>query len=167
MDNNSKLEHKSESERRGPFLLTLCILSFVGMGYTMLVTLLTYFGGVQQLEEQLEQSTESVKNDLFNLLDEDMIASIDEMTRQTIEHFIEIQFTTVIALIVGILSVIMMFQLKKNGFYLYVLYTFLAPAISLCFLGTNSVILGAVFINLFFGLVFCILYAANLKRMTN
>ena len=167
MSQLNKQGTESYSEKGGNFLRVVCMLSLMSMGYSILNTLMTYFGGVQKLHEQLEQNAQAVKNDMFNLIDEETMFSLDEMIRQTIEHFAEIQISNVIVLLLGILSVLMMLQLKKNGFILYILYTLLMPGISLYFLNVNVAVAGAVSIDLFFGIVFCILYGINLKTMTN
>jgi len=60
---------------------------------------------------------------------------------------------------------ILMFQLKKSGFYLYttaqILLLFVAPA----FIGFNLFVNIGILFSSFFALLFIALYAINLKKM--
>lgn len=175
MENNEILENQwddnsdeSMKEKRGTFLLVLCILSWVFIGYSFIMGLVSLAGGTQKLEEQLVQAdmTNAFSQDTGNDMANSILSSANEMIIKTIENFYPLQMSNLVVLLIGALAVYMMFQLKKSGFYLYVLYTILIPAISFYFLGANMIVIMAVGLNMFFGVLFLILYGVNLKRMT-
>ena len=153
--------HQSMKERRGHFLMTLCILSWVWIGIQLISTLFTYLRGSGQLEQSLsliEDATSESQTDnpfMTSILE----GSLDTI-RKTIEHFDAINIGNMIALLVGGLGVYMMFNLKKIGFGLYVIYCAGIAGVAIYFLGGYTFIFDA-----FISLAFIIMYGVNLKRM--
>ena len=83
------------------------------------------------------------------------------------ENFYSILFLKLIILVLGFLAVLMMYKLKKKGFYLYLGYgalTTLLVVWSAMNAGSNAAIGTAVF-SIFITILFSIIYAGQLKRM--
>ncbi|MFD1553548.1 hypothetical protein DNU06_07685 [Putridiphycobacter roseus] len=153
--------HQSMKEQRGTFLLTLSILSWVWIGIQLISTLFTYMRGPGPLVDSLTliedaTSEQSLDNPFMASL---MEGSLDTI-RKTIENFSAINIGNMIALLIGGLGVYMMFNLKKTGFGLYVLYCAGIAGVNIYFLGGFSFIFDA-----FISLAFIIMYGVNLKRM--
>ena len=166
-NNDNQDDFQSMKEKRGPFLLTLCILSWIMIGFSLISTLFTYLGGVEKLEDSVsimeDQMSEISQASSFGGA---MMESALEMLEKTIENFSAINISTMLALLIGGLGVYMMFNLKKMGFGLYVLYCIAIPAVSIAFLGSSQAVMMSIGINAFISIAFIIMYGVNLKRMT-
>lgn len=173
MENNEVLENQwdndssqSMKEKRGSFLLVLCILSWVSTGGTLLSTLFSYFNGTGELEKQLTGANNAFEQDTGNEVLNNMLTGAQEIVYKTIENFNEIQISTIVGLLIGVLGVYLMFQLKKIGFLLYVVYCVIIPSISLYYIGTSMIIIAGLLVNGLISVAFIIMYGINLKRMT-
>jgi len=164
-DNDST---QSINEQRGSFLLVLCILSWVWIAYALFSGLISILNGDAALEEVLGKIdvSEVMEQSSGNPLADSMLTGMAEMMGNLIEHFYHIQYANFVALMIGALSVFLMFSLKKIGFTLYAIYTFAIPGITLYFLGTSMLVWLSVGLSGFLGVVFLIMYGVNLKRMT-
>ena len=175
MENNEILENQWENgqgeslkEKRGSFLLVLAILSWAFIGYSFIMGLFSLTNGVEELEKSLAEvgNSTAFSADTGNAFANSMVDGMKEMIINSIENFYPMQYANLVGLLLGALAVYLMFQLKKSGYYLYILYTILIPGISFYFLGSSMLVIMAVGFNMFFGLMFLILYGVNLKRMT-
>jgi hypothetical protein len=172
MENNNVLESqwdntpKSMKDKRGAFLLVICILSWAYMGYVIISTSITYFNGIGQLEEQMAVSMELFEQETGNPLLNSIMEDTQMVFVNTLKYFKEIQIGNIMALFFGALSVYLMYSLKKIGFYLYILYSIIIPSIQIYFLGSSMVIIAIVAFSGIVGIAFIIMYGVNLKRMT-
>jgi|GEM_PF-1358135 len=157
---------ESMKEKRGSFLLVISILSWVFIGFSIFSTAIGYFNGVEKLQTQIDLSIDQMDTDTGNAFADNLIAEAIEVLEKTITHFESIQLVTMVSLLIGALSVYLMFQLKKMGYLLYIVYTMLYSSISFYFLGSSMVVWLGQGLYLFIGIVFLILYGVNLKRMT-
>lgn len=162
-DNDSALTMK---QKRGSFLLVLCILSWIYMGSSIISTTISYFNGTAELEKQLSKTSNAFDQETGVGVLDNMMGAAEEIMYKTIENFNEIQLGTLVGLLIGIMAVYLMFQLKKIGFALYVLYSMIIPAISLYFIGTSMIMLLGLAFNSIVSIAFIIMYGVNLKRMT-
>ena len=153
-------------ERRGPFLTTLCILSWVGIGLGLMSTLFSYMKGADATAVDLAKLENMDNMGASNPLAESFLGGSLDMLRKTVENFEAINLSTMFVLLLGGLSIFMMYNLKKMGFVIYLVYCIGAPAISLYFLGDSQMLLTTVGIGIFFSIAFVIMYGVNVKRMT-
>ena len=153
-------------EKRGSFLLVISILSWVFIGFMILSTAISYFTGVEKLQEQIDLSMDQINQETGNAFADSIIQDAIGVMEKSITNFYAIQLSTMISLLIGALAVYLMFQLKKAGFFLYLLYTVMFSAISFYYLGSGMTVWLAQALYIFFGIAFVILYAVNLKRMT-
>ncbi|MFK8044802.1 MAG: hypothetical protein AB8B72_04865 [Crocinitomicaceae bacterium] len=152
-------------DRRGTFLKVLCILSWVYIGLELFSVVFGYIGGREKVLESISLS-EDAKAKITGSSFWDNIArtAVEQsiiVLEKTVENFEQIYLGNFLAIVVGGMAVYLMYILKRNGFYLYILYSVIALGISAYFLGVSS-IQGAAIISL----AFIIMYAVNLKRMT-
>lgn len=151
--------------KQRPGLLTaLCILTFIGSGFGVLNNI---FGMIMSPIKNFldpaffERILEEVHDDFARKIVEQVI----EMGQKAIENIFEISLTQFILYAASITGAILMFQLKKTGFYIYttaqILLLFVAPA----FIGFNLFVNMGIMFGSVFTILFIVLYAINLKKM--
>lgn len=167
LDENLDQTPKSMKEKRGSFLLVLCILSFITIGFGAISVLTNYLRGPESLIESLEAFDIVEEENVFgDGILSDVMSGSKEVIEKTIENFYEIQMYSLVCYLIGFLGVFMMFKLKKTGFALYVMYNIGLIAIQFIFLGNGPLILMSSIFGIIFSLAFIIMYAVNLNRMT-
>lgn len=165
------LDNKIElKERRGMTLTVLCVLSWIAIGLSFLGMIWNLIKGKKTEAELLEDKIEQLsavpdgpaKEMTLNIMQEGFVA--DELANQ---YFFELMAQNVLTLILGFFAVLLMFKLKKIGFYLYLLYCAIPIAVSIGVFGVSGfmsiIIIGVLSI---ISLVFVILYGYQLKRMS-
>ncbi len=156
----------SMKEKRGTFLLVLCILSWISSGFSVISSLTTLVGGKKGIQDQIlemEDQLESADSEfLYSILENALI-----QLNATLENFFPLQLSLLVISAVGVFSVYLMFNLKKNGFGLYVLYAILSPLITFYFFRNIPESTTTLIFSLSISAVFIIMYYTNLKRMTN
>ncbi len=173
-------DFETEPTQRPSFLTVLCILTFIGSGFAILNSVWTYTSASKFTKEFVQfrhmdrdsSGIDSVHvNDSAavkearrsNELGEKMKKSIsqimseDNMRKGAIGAFIAALFT--------LSGALLMWHLKRSGFYLYVLGVVIAGIIPFYLFGSNFLAVGMSSFGSFFGLVFIALYALNLKAM--
>ena len=162
IDNEFGTDSQSMKERRGTFLLVLCILSFIFTGISLFNSTYTFVDGEAKFGEKIDLINEGVG---VPFLDQAMAEAIPEL-ELILANFSNYHIANTLLFIIGILAVTLMFKLKKVGFYIYIFYSVLALFIQNLFLGelpsnTLTLTFGG-----FVSIVFILLYAKNTNRMT-
>ena len=159
---------KSLSKERPAFLTVLCIISYVGLGMKILNSISgAIFGLYASYFETFIRDFVN-QNIVFNEIPENVRYFIIDSLRifyKAMEHATSMSLLTLVLSVAALFGVIMMWQLKKAGFYLYTgskVFTILVPVI---FLGFNLFTVIAVTSAGSFALIFIVLYAVNLKHM--
>lgn len=152
-----------------PTLLTvICIISFI-MGA------IGIYSGVKNLimdpvaeRAKLEQTmAEQVAKigDNSNEMTTRLMDSAHEVGVKGIENAKPIGIAGVVLSLLSLFGVWQMWNLKKSGFWLYLLATIGGLAVPLVYLGGGMLALASVGFVGFFSVIFVILYAVNLKHM--
>lgn len=152
-----------------PTLLTvICILSFI-MGAWGVI------GGIQNLVmdqsavlEEARANMEQARVDLGDQADGvagQMMNSAMELAEKGAENARPIGIANIVLSLLSLYGVWQMWNLRKNGFWLYVLASVLGLAATVYFLGGSMLAIASVGVVGFFALVFIVLYAVNLKYM--
>lgn len=158
---------------RPSFLTWLCILTFIGSGWAIIGSVWSYSMAGKNfliLTEQREAKTDSTSSDstLRNNRENGFLAgkikaSFEKMLtkeniqKQSIGKFLASLFT--------LAGAILMWNLKRTGFYLYIVGVIIGIIVPFYLFGNDLIALGASSFSAFFGLVFIALYALNLKSM--
>lgn len=163
------LQDYERSAVRPVFITVLCILTFIGSGWGVVSESIKYFTADSQataisvakekVNADLQKNNDSGKGSQFA---KKMMNSLNTSP----ENIKKGALSSTLAAILCIAGAIMMWNLKKTGFYLYVAGT-LVGIISpfVIFGGGNFIaILSSALIG-FIGLIFVILYGVNLKYM--
>lgn len=160
------METLSVHPKPRPILLTvLCILTFIGSGFGVFSNLMAMFAA-----PFLEFFQPSMFDEAFNQLGNN---PCDEFAKQAldmailaIDNFLGITLSKFIFYALSLVGAIMMFQMKKIGFYLYIAaqvgFLFIGPV----FLGWNMFVSLSLFFSGFFSILFIALYGINLKHMS-
>lgn len=153
---------------RPTFLTVICILTFIGSGYSLLDNSISLING-KLTEEQLEDR----KYNLLKVYDEKESTELEKkLIKKSVEvqelhnkNFYPITSTSFFVALLSLIGAYMMFRLDKRGFGIYVLAQVIPIVVSFIYLGNNiiSVITSSVLI--FFSLIFIIMYAVNLRHM--
>lgn len=174
MSDTSTLDYESGTyiPKRPTLLTVLCILSFIGIGWSL-------YNGVYSLltdntadMEQVDKAMEEAHEDMAEVGGESgelmsgFLSGAADMASKAMQFRVELALTSIIASLLALFGVIMMWKLRKQGFYLYLLAQIIAIVVPLIYLGTSWMVI-ATFIGFggFISLVFIILYAVNLKYM--
>lgn len=170
-------EFEEEPQMRSTLLTVLCVLTFIGSGWTIISSAWAYssaFKTAQMISsvrrENINDSTllqDSVlgmktqrKKSEFGLK---MISTVSKM--MTAENIRKSAIGTIISAFFTLLGAVFMWNLKRIGYYLYILGTLIGISVPFYLYGNNLVAVGLSSFSSFFGLLFIALYALNLKSM--
>ena len=151
-------------KQRPGLLTTLCILTFIGSGFGVLSNI---FGMIMSPIKNFinpnffEMALDQVHDDYARTFVEQAV----EMGQNALENIFEISLTQFLLYAASITGAILMFQLKKTGFYIYttaqILLLFVAPV----FIGFNLFVNIGILLGSVFTILFIALYAINFKKM--
>ncbi len=158
---------KNQKERPG-LLTTIAILSFIGLGYRIFSGLISAaMGTVTSLVAPFFRDIFEGEVDLDNVPDgiRELIEKGLDIAAKAMENASAMSLTIVLLSIVALFGVIMMWQLKKNGFYIYTAARLFILFVPVIFLGFNFFTLLSISMGIVFAVVFIVLYGINLKYM--
>jgi hypothetical protein len=150
---------------RNTFLTVICILSFIGSGWGIIKAVRSYLtadtvaamvgGAMKDTENQIDQQSNvpGFVKQIIGSVEEDMTP--DFLRKMAIFEFISNLLT--------LSGAILMWNLKKTGFYMYIIGMAVLVAAPLL-MGKLVGAIGASFIG-FIGVIFIVMYAVNLKYM--
>lgn len=152
-----------------PTLLTvICIISFIMGAWGI-------FSGIQNLtvdqEAALQKARETMEEQRAQMGSQAegmagrFLDSAMEVAERTAIHAKELGIASIVLSLLSVAGVWMMWNLRKNGFWLYLLASIAGLVVPLMLLGGGMVALMSMGIGAFFTLLFIILYAVNLKYM--
>jgi len=134
----------TETAKRPGFLTVLCILSFIAAGISIIFLILGM--GVKGAVES-------------NGIDMDAQMASAGVSEAAAAFSWPSMLSSIVLTIIGLVGVIMMWKLKKMGFYIYVGTGLLGILMPIVF-GASFSVMGA-----FFPVLFIVLYALNLKHL--
>ena len=177
----SQLNDFGEEEVLRPTLLkVLCILTFIGSSWLMLTQIWSYSTAsktaqmVSSVRENMNQKDSTFNNDSSmqpnqrnnrkgNFFGKAMMGSVSKI--MTVENIRKTAIGAIISGIITLLGAILMWQLKRRGFYIYVVGNVVSLLVPFYLYGFNSLSFGISFFSGFFGLLFIALYALNFKSL--
>lgn len=157
---------------RPTFLTVLCILTFIGSGWSILNNISTYRQAdtaASVVSAALDTATSQIEMQGSNEPGADIANKMLAGARELSDP-VKIKKNALFGLMAAIITLggaFLMFQLNKKGFWLYVFgtgITVVAPFLVFGMANFIGVLMGAV--SGFIGIVFCVLYAMNLKHMS-
>ncbi|MBS1581176.1 MAG: hypothetical protein JST66_03150 [Bacteroidetes bacterium] len=153
-----------------PTLLTvICILSFIAGAWGVIGGIINLTsGGDQQALVEAQQRMEEAKaqmGDQANGMMGGMMDSAMEIAQKAAENAKPIGISNIVLSLISLLGVWRMWNLRKSGFWLYVLAAIGGLLVPLVFLGGSMMALFSVGFAGLISILFIILYAVNLKYM--
>lgn len=151
--------------QRPVFLSVLCILTFIGSGSVILSNLFMIFvadlmnGGI--VMEQYASSVGGVEGVEIPALWQDYVRVMQVMA----VHSRDIAVMRLVLGIVSLSGAVLMFRLRRSGFYLYVAAQILMFFIYPYFAGFSVVVGLFMCWSVFISIIFIGMYAANLRYM--
>jgi len=154
-----------------PTLLTvICILSFIFGAWGLWSGIQNAFTDAPQREFEeakvaMDEAMAQV-GDQGNEMVTQMMESAMVMAEKSVEQAVPMGYTTIVLALLSLAGVWLMWNLKKTGFWLYLVSAVGGLVSPMIFLGGGLLtMLGVGFMGLF-SVVFIILYAVNLKHMS-
>lgn len=150
---------------RPTFLTVLCILTFIGSAWGIYQGISNYVSA-EQVAGVTGEAFEKVQEDLGDQEGADMASKmLSAMSESTTPEKIKNSgIASALTSILTLLGAVLMWGLNKKGFYVYLIGTVagvIAPIV--IYGGIMGAIAGGA--TAFAGILFCILYALNLKHM--
>ena len=177
---NINYEYETEPIKRPSFLTWLCILSFIGSGWAIISSVYTYiyvdkYSDIFSANTTLKMDSAKIKGDTITLdsssarhknrseLSEKIRSSFSRILEK--ENMRKLAIGNLIASLLTLAGAILMWNLRREGFFIYILGVIVSLLIPFLLFGNDLIAVGATSFNNFFGLVFIALYALNLKSM--
>lgn len=157
------------SGKRGQTLKVLAILSWIAIGLSTVVLLFTIARGPYSAEEMDEQKVvllSGMTDEMIEILGEDYVNETVMTMEVTNNLFYSIYGFSLAHSVLGFYAVFLMFNLKKRGFYLYLIYSIVPIFSTFGFYGMGTMMIFSVVFSSLISLLFCILYGYQLKRMS-
>lgn len=155
-----------------PTLLTvLCILTFIGSGWSILSHLNSYRHvglSSEAVSTVLDSAQSQIRKDLSNSPGVDKVDQLLSSAREMADPY-KIRKNALFGLIASMLTLggaFLMFQMRKIGFWVYLVGTGIAVVAPFAVYGADNLV-GIIMSSGtgLVGLIFCVLYAVNLKYM--
>jgi hypothetical protein len=154
---------------RPTFLTVLCVLTFIGSGYSIFNAISSYSSadvavGLTQdvMDEAMDKIEDEAESEKEAALANKILGSVSEgMTAPNIKNS---AIASGISALLTLIGAILMWSLNKKGFYLYVIGVAVGILAPMLIFGG---ILGAASSGVlaFVGVLFSVLYGLNLKHM--
>ncbi len=163
--------NEEQQTRRPGFLTTLCVLSFVWLGFAVLSGITSFASGPSSEEEltdlkvQMAQSKSQLRDQGMDGL-EHMMDQLEGMTLDVNDHFYLASSLNLLITLLGLFAVFRMMKGFRIGFHLYIVYNLVSVGALYAYVNPAHIPTFIVIFNLFFSALFIFLYSRNLHWMT-
>lgn len=156
-------------KKRPTFLTVLCILSLIGSGgFGLLMQIYNYATFESTYQTKYEQMSTALENMSDAGMDSGFMYEFTEdnliILEKTSQDLGTITGATCFFALLSLLGILLMFKLKKNGFYLYLVANLFAILVPLGLIDFDATMFMTM-IGGGFTILFIILYAVQLKHM--
>jgi hypothetical protein len=154
------------SPKRSDFLTVICILSYIGLGWRIFKGLVSLSIGplFKELNPFFESTWESMDN-IEGMPFGNFVKNTFMLGQKAITSITPFGLLTVLFSGFALGGVIMMWNLNKNGFYIYMVFRILIVLIPVIVLGLNLFTLIGVIFSGVFASLFIIMYYQHLESM--
>ncbi len=163
------MENQTQTQARPTFLTVICIISFVGLGMSVISNLVNLaFGAFSSAVYPLVQSGfEDALNEI-DAADPAASALVEQIFNSILKLFEVMPIIAGIGLaltIIALIGVIMMWNLKKTGFYMYSGAKVIMIFVPMILVGVNIITSIIAISGFFVAALFITMYGLNLKAM--
>ncbi len=158
--------YEQETKIRPTFLTVLCILTFIGSGFGLISNSMGYFQADKTAAEMVTAKNEMAK-DLSGKDGKFQNQMMDSLSSAfTPDNLRKSALGGLATSILCLIGAVMMWQLKRTGYYIYIVGALIGMAIPFLIFGTGNIFaIGMSVFTGFFGLLFIVLYGLNLKSL--
>ncbi len=161
-------EYTEKEQERPQMLLVLCILSWISIGFSLITNVFALARGpftVEQMEDTRANMLGLVNEIQSNGMDSlaEMFSKIQHMTEVYNANHYAFYFSAILIFAIGLVGVIQMFNGKKLGFHLYIIYSILAVTQVYFFMSPQEIPSAITVIAVVFSALFIFLYSRNLS----
>lgn len=171
MDNDLQ-EFEVLPPERPVFLKVLCMLTFIGSSYTIINSAIMYFTArhlsniivstkvkmYEEIEKKRKPNQPETVGFAVKVMDNMAVISRPENLRKTATG-------NIVASLFCLAGAILMWRLNKTGFYLYVVGTIISIVVPFYLFGNNFLTVISTGFACFFGILFVVFYAMNIRSM--
>jgi len=171
----SSYDYESQPEKRPSFLTWLCILTFIGSGWALISCVWTYNMAAKTnfiFQEKIRVKKDSTSlHDTANIRRREKASALEGKIKTSLSKIVNAEnmrkaaIGGFIASLLTLAGAILMWNLRRQGFYIYILGVIFGILVPFYLYGNDLIAVGATSFANFFGLVFIALYALNLKSM--
>ncbi len=169
MENIQSTEQPATNQPARPLFLTvLCILTFIGSGLSIISNSFSYITAdtradlVQAAMDDAKNKIEEEGNANSGIAKK-IFSDTSDLVKP--ENMKKSNLFSILAALITLFGAVLMFRLKKTGYWLYIIGTVLGIAGPMYVFGENIIsMLSTIFIGII-GIVFVILYGLNLKYL--
>lgn len=157
-----------DTPARPTFLTVLCILSFIGGLWGAVEGFRNAF--TDKAQSDLEEARTKME-ELSGMMQDDagfaqrMMEEAIVMAEQAAEHARTLGLAALVFSVLGLLGVWRMWNLRRDGFWIYTFAALAGLAVPLVVLGGNMTAMLGMGFGAFITLLFIVLYGLNLKHM--
>lgn len=161
--NNVLENYEPERAVRPTFLTVLCILTFLGSGLGLISNIYSYMNADAQAADMSKASHQIQQKKSGDQIEAKIVEGMASFTAENVRKSALGGSVSSVLCLVG---AFMMWQLKRKGYYIYILGALVGAVVPFVIFGTNNMVamIGSV-AGAFFGLLFIVLYGLNLKSM--
>lgn len=169
-------EFDEEPTLRPTLLTVLCILTFIGSGWSILSNIWSYSSAEKTMatfaKNMPVHNDSSVNKDTVaihagtkrrSFFGERMMSSLSKV--MTVDNIRKMAIGGIFCSLLTLIGGLLMWWLRRKGFYIYILGVVIGLIVPFYLYGSNLMAVGISAFAGFFGLVFIALYALNLKVM--
>jgi hypothetical protein len=167
MSNIEQSDELGVKSRPPRFLFALIILTWCNTGLAVASSLFTLLMGKPSIEE-IKQSKVVLATSMNQMLEikmyylANLMQKIQYLTDAMYANFIGFHLVSLTVAAIGSVAALFMFQGKRLGFHLYIVYSLVYLAQTYLFVNPAFVPTEMVVINAFFAFIFILMYSRNL-----
>ena len=156
--------------KRPTFLTVLCILTFIGSGWGVLSQLFsllfTNLVDVSAQTEQLNTMMDNMESGAGTSFLSGILSSSQEVMQATMMHAKSIAVISLVLSLLSLCGAILMFSLRRIGFYIYTVAQLLLLFVVPYFAGFSMIVVMGMLFSALFTVVFFIFYWLNSKTIS-
>jgi hypothetical protein len=170
MNNLEQSDELGVKSRPPRFLFALIILTWTYTGLNVMSSIFTLLMGKPSVEE-IKQSKVALATSVNQMLELKMyylaslMQKIQYLTDAMYANFIGFHLVSLSVSVIGSVAALFMFQGKRLGFHLYIVYSLVYLAQTYLFVNPAFVPTETLIINAFFAFIFILMYSRNLTFM--
>ena len=172
---SSLTDFEKEPRLRPTLLTVLCILTFIGSSWTIIANVWSYstaarsakaFSTIMKRQDDSGPQNDTIvqkrKDEKHSIFEKKMMTSVSKI--MTEENIRKNSIGAIISGLFTLVGAVLMWRLRRIGFYLYIAGVFIGLIVPFYLFGNNLLAVGMSVFSGFFGLVFIALYALNFKN---